>query len=196
MARNQTQEADYFYFTDALALLRQMLISGGLANLIIDSSELLSTFYQIQSSNHKYLPMHETAYGLGEMVPLDWVGLLYAILAFCCLTTHPNSRTNTRIHELLKTSKQLLDTYTGQVSLEVATALFLLHLVVIAIGSTNHAKSLIGQTVQACHELKLNRLRKDKTTSRGTWLYLLVYMADTSVTNVTLTIIITNQHTL
>ena len=82
------------------------------------------------------------------------------------------------IDQLFQTSKQLLSMHTGRSSFEVAATLFLQHLFAIITSSTNHGKSIIGQAVQACHELKLNRFNEEKTTRSGTWLYLLVYMAD------------------
>lgn len=184
MAPNDSSGAAVISYKDASSLLQGMQKSIGLENLAVDNSNLVSILNQVQCSNHSHLPIREAAFDCRNSVPLDSLSLLYAALALCSLRADPKFGSRTYTHQLFETSKQLLGIHTGQASIEVAATLFLLHLIVITTGSTNQGKTFIGQAVQACHELKLNRFKKDSTTIRGTWLYLLVYMADVLVPGV------------
>lgn len=179
MASNGAVSEGDLSFADALSLLQGLSLQHGFYTLFMDHARLLSNLSELEGSGGDHIPMYEHALGHPQgTITSDSLSMLYAALALGGLRTGPMSERYAYIDQLFQTSKQLLDMYTGRSSFDVAAALFLQHLFAVTTSSTNHGKSIVSQAVQACHELKLNRFNEERTTIRGTWLYLLVYMAD------------------
>jgi hypothetical protein len=178
IASNEAASESDLSFADASSLLQGLSFHHGLETLFMDHTRLLSNLSELQSSDGSHIPMYEHALDPQGTIPFDSLSMLYAALALGGLRTSSMSERHAYIDELFQTSKQLLGMHTGRSSFDVAAALFLQHLFAVITSSTNHGKSIVSQAVQACHELKLNRFNEERTTMRGTWLYLLVYMAD------------------
>jgi hypothetical protein len=63
----------------------------------------------------------------------------------------------------------------GPSSFDLCLAYFLQHQYVIHAGTLNHARTIVAQTVQACHDLAL---QNGTCGVRGIHFYLMVYMTD------------------
>ena len=180
---NEAASGSNVSFADALYLLRGQSYHHSVETLFMDHTRLLSHLSELQRSDESntdasYLPMYEHTLNPQEHVPFDSLSMLYAALALSGLRTGSIPQRHAYIDQLFETSNQLLNMHIGQSSFDVAAALFMQHLFAVMTSSTNHGKSFVSQAVQACHELKLNRFNTESTTMKGTWLYLLVYMAD------------------
>lgn len=108
---------------------------------------------------------------LKKDIPCDVLCLLFSALALGAALSGEAEYGRFCFH----VSTALAERFVGSPSLDLCLSYFLQHGYVLRAGSSTHARALVAQTVQACHDLALPYASH---SVRGLHLYLLVYMAD------------------
>ena len=150
-------------------------LSSGLGQIqSVDIPHLISIsqmlFDRLRPSNC----LRETDLGtLG--LPIDSLAFLFASLAMgCVLRCHDFDAA----HSFFNISTDLLEEYTEQSSLDLVSAYFMLHLFILRTGSSNRAKGIILQAIQAAHDLGIQKGARSSHGLQHIRLYLLLYFAD------------------
>lgn len=142
---------------------------------LVDPDELLTAGRSILPLFNEPLEASQfTDLAAKQDLPLDALSSFFSALALGAVL----SRESKSGRFCFNVSTTLAERYTGSPSLNLCLAYFLQHSFVLRAGTSTHARALIAQTVQACHDVRLHHASHGV---RGLHLYLLVYMADQCV---------------
>jgi hypothetical protein len=108
---------------------------------------------------------------MAQDLPLDSATLLFSVLAVGAVLCGEYQYGRFCFEVATKLARRFI----GPPSFDVCLAYFLQHGYVLHTGSSTHARTMVAQTVQACHDLALHNASHGV---EGLHLYLLVYMAD------------------
>lgn len=108
-------------------------------------------------------------------LPIDSLAFLFASLALACVMRCHNFNA---AYSFFHISVELLEEYTDRSSLDLVSAYFMQHLFILRTGSSNRAKSVIVQAIQAAHDLGIHKGARSSHGLQHVRLYLLLYFAD------------------
>lgn len=108
-------------------------------------------------------------------LPIDSLALLFASLALGCAL---QSYDFDAAYSFFNISTELLEEYTERSSLDLVSAYFMQHLFILKTGSSNRARGIIGQAIQAAHDLGIHKGSPSLDKLQTVRLYLLLYFAD------------------
>lgn len=100
-------------------------------------------------------------------------------LAFATLTFGGFMENNADVSlAFLELSMKAAEGYVGQPTLNLALAIFLQHVCVLRIGTSNRSRALIAQAIQAAHDIGINRRGRSNSPLQTARLYLVLYFMD------------------
>jgi hypothetical protein len=108
-------------------------------------------------------------------LPIDSLAFFFASLALGCLLRCHDSDA---AHSFFNISTGLLEEYTERSSLDLVSAHFMQHLFILRTGSSNRAKGIVVQAIQAAHDLGIHKGARSSHGLQPIRLYLLLYFAD------------------